>query len=457
MNTENLYPVCTILYKTDNSGGWHYAIMSGSEKECTKECEKLKKQNGWHDYKCYVSFEYTVKHNYSFQNYKPSAEHIYMCTDLIYNDDDGKWYYHEESMPYPKREKNISEEFHIDVKGEGEVNDENYWIPEPKYKDDFEEGAEVLIDFGLKDAKILTKADDNIEYIKGFISRLQENKYSNMDFGLELSYSIFLAWEKGENVRFMIKDYSGDEPASVFDNLIPKDLFYKEFQNLIKKLEFYINKHKDVCDKFHEQEKWLDSLKWQYDEDLPYIPWEYSLIKWNKKDTDKLEKFADMIYQTAEPHEILKDEPLERFTCRLIGDYYYAVSEKDGWDCICRTYFHSYKLKDILRFMKSSEFNYKKGMSLKDIYNQLTDKGYNIAVECKYHGKEIEIYANGQADSKTAGKDETKELKQLIIKLTKNIKDKENLTVSELADILGDHIDSISYRDGKMKIRDSVE
>ena len=86
------------------------------------------------------------------------------------------------------------------------------------------------------------------------------------------------------------------------------------------------------------------------------------------------------------------------------------------------------------------------------IYNQLTDKGYNIAVECKYHGKEIEIYANGQADSKTAGKDETKELEQLIIKLTKNIKDKENLTVSELADILGDHIDSISYRDGKMKI-----
>ena len=44
------------------------------------------------------------------------------------------------------------------------------------------------------------------------------------------------------------------------------------------------------CEKFHEQEKWLDSLKWQYDEDLPYIPWEYSLIKWNKKDTDKLER-----------------------------------------------------------------------------------------------------------------------------------------------------------------------
>ena len=258
MNTDNLYPVCTILYKTDNSAGWHYAIMSGDEKECTKECEKLKKQNRWHDYKCYVSTEYL--------------------------------------------------------------------------------------------------------------------------------------------------------------------------------------------------ENWLNSLKWQYDEELPYVPWEYSLIKWNKKDTDRLEKFADMIYQTAEPHEILEDEPLERFTCRLIGDYYYAVSEKDGWDCICRTYFHSYKLKDILRFMKSSEFNYKKGMSLKDIYNQLTDKGYNIAVECKYHGKEIEIYANGQADSKTAGKDETKELEQLIIKLTKNIKDKENLTVSELVDILGDHIDSISYRDGKMKI-----
>ena len=29
MNDKSLYTVCTILYKTENSDGWYYAIMSG--------------------------------------------------------------------------------------------------------------------------------------------------------------------------------------------------------------------------------------------------------------------------------------------------------------------------------------------------------------------------------------------------------------------------------------------
>ena len=31
MNHDNMYPVCTILYKTENTDGWYYATMSGSE------------------------------------------------------------------------------------------------------------------------------------------------------------------------------------------------------------------------------------------------------------------------------------------------------------------------------------------------------------------------------------------------------------------------------------------
>lgn len=37
-------------------------------------------------------------------------------------------------------------------------------------------------------------------------------------------------------------------------------------------------------DKFWQtQQELLDSLKWKYDEDLPYVPWEYTIIKWNNK------------------------------------------------------------------------------------------------------------------------------------------------------------------------------
>lgn len=454
MNENDMYPVCTILYKTDNSAGWYYAIMSGDKNECSKECEKLKAKYNWYDYKCYVSSSHVKKQNIPFQNYKPSPEYIIRCTDLIYNDDDGKWYYYRETMPYPQKEKRINHKFYIDVKGEGEVDTEYYWLPEPKYKDDFEGDAEVLIDFGLKYAKIYTTADDNIEYVKNFISRLIKDKYSNLSFDPYSTSSILLAWENGDNVRFIIKDYyeysDGVDAISVFDRLIPKNLFYNEFQSLIEKLEFYINKHKEVRRKFHEQEKLLNSLRWEYDEDLPYVPWEYSIIKWNKGKTKELEEFADMIYKSAEPNVILDDEPNECFTCRLIGDYYYAVSEKDNGTCICRTYFLPHKLKNILRFMKSKDFEYKKGMSLTEIYNQLLNKGYHQAIECKYKDKEVLIYANGQVDSQEATKEETEELEQIIKKLAKNINEKENLTVSKFVDILKDHITSISYRDNKM-------
>jgi len=113
---EDMYPICTILYKTDNTDGWYYAIMSGSEKECKNECEKLKAQHNWYDYKCYVSSRCVKEQNILFQNYKPSAEYIYRCTDLIYNSDDNKWYYFDETMPYPNNKKRISHKFHIDVK-----------------------------------------------------------------------------------------------------------------------------------------------------------------------------------------------------------------------------------------------------------------------------------------------------------------------------------------------------
>ena len=80
-----------------------------------------------------------------------------------------------------------------------------------------------------------------------------------------------------------------------------------------------------------------------------------------------------MLYETAEPNVILDDEPYECFTCKEIGDYY-GISEMDkSYVNIGRTYSDTDKLK-IYYFMKSENFEYKKGMSLADIYNQMLNK-----------------------------------------------------------------------------------
>ena len=67
MKDEILYPICTILYKTENSDGWYYAIMSGEENECRKRCDEIKKKNNWCDYECYVSSRCVLNKDIPFQ------------------------------------------------------------------------------------------------------------------------------------------------------------------------------------------------------------------------------------------------------------------------------------------------------------------------------------------------------------------------------------------------------
>ena len=105
MNDKSLYTVCTILYKTENSDGWYYAIMSGEENECRKRCDEIKKKNNWCDYECYVSSRCVLKKDIPFQNTMPEANYIHRATDLIYNPFDNKFYYSKETMPYPKIKK----------------------------------------------------------------------------------------------------------------------------------------------------------------------------------------------------------------------------------------------------------------------------------------------------------------------------------------------------------------
>ena len=126
-----------------------------------------------------------------------------------------------------------------------------------------------------------------------------------------------------------------------------------------------------------KQQELLNSLRWEYDEDLPDVPWEYTVIKWNKGKIKELEEFWNTIFYSKETENyiVLDDEPMECFTCIKTTDYYYGVSEKDDGFSIGRTFSNIHKLRKIYNFMKSQDFEYQKGMSLSDIYSQLLAKG----------------------------------------------------------------------------------
>lgn len=441
MNEKDLHTECEILYKTENSDGWYYAIMSGSKETCIKECEKLKKEQNWFDYDCRESARYANEINIPFQNVMPEADDIYLLTDLIYNPDDNKFYHSKETIPYPKTKKRTSK-LNIFVKGEGE--DEILWIPDDL--DDFSEGTDVAINFNknAKHNRIYTNAEYFISYIPKFIKRLKETGYSNFDLG-EYFNAKFLAWTIQDKVRFVVQDYCRNEVVIIVDKLIDKNLFYKEFKNLDLKLKKYIKKHNKNFKKLKALEDFLQNLKWDFDASAFYSPQEYTCLDCDNTKTNKLKLFKKTIAKKSEKHIIDFNTYEEQF-CYRVNEYYYWNKGNE----IRRRFFHSYKTKDVVRFVYSKDFELKKGMSLTDVYKQLLDKGYNQAVECSYKNKKFLIYANGQTESTEANKNIKEELEKIIQKIAP--KAKESLTVSEFVHLLKNKITHVSFRDGTMKL-----
>lgn len=113
------YPVCRILYKTDNTPGWYMAEKSGSVEECQKICEEKKKSHTWTDYECRADCWYYNEIDIPLRKYEPEANDLHMRTLLIYNPDDKKYYYPDEIMPYPQKSlSRLSNKFCITAKTE---------------------------------------------------------------------------------------------------------------------------------------------------------------------------------------------------------------------------------------------------------------------------------------------------------------------------------------------------
>ena len=333
--------------------------------------------------------------------------------------------------------------FKIIVKGEGE-DEENIW--EPNDIDDFESGTDITISFGHKKDKIITIAEDLLSDIPKFINRLKSCGYANLSIE-EYTYTKFLAWEYQDKVRFIVQYYGDFNIETEIDKLISKELFYKEFQNLNLTLQKYIEKHNKLFSEFKSQEKFAQNLKWEFDTATFNTPQEYTYLNWNINKSKEFKAFQTTIKEKSKEQTIDFDTR-ERFNCYLANDYYY-------WCCgnkIFRKLFYTYKTKDIIRFINSKDFEYKKEMSLTDIYNQLLDKGYHQAISCEFKNKKVLIYANGQVESKDATKEEKNELEQIIKNLANNISNKDNLTVSDFVTVLKEYIKYASYIENKMKL-----
>lgn len=319
-------------------------------------------------------------------------------------------------------------------------------MKEINYKLSLEETAKI---FSTEVAKE-TDTDAWEKYTKSFkeikeIEKLYIKKqglFSEFDFETEIAdYSDY---RNGINYELSYQYRSQHIYLTVFS---PKPLDEKQVRMMM--LILFARKEKEII-----KYSFIDNLKWVYNDkrQAKDEPEEYISIKQNAGKAKELQEFADYIYKNAK-HEKINGVP---FTCLQRGDYYYRISDFDGY--IYRTYANDYKIKDIIRLIHSKDFEYKKDMSLTDIYSQVLNKGYNYAFDCEYDGKKFDVCANGKVYGKE--KEELKEGCEAAEKILKeiyiNYPDKLNFTVSKFWDELRNHknIRALSgYADIIMKIK----
>lgn len=420
---QTLYPLCEVLYKKDNSEGWYFGYMGGEEEECKKKCEKIKEENSWYDYKCFVKSWWVVKPDTEFQIYNPRADRMHETSSFIYSTQEQKYYYPEEFIPYPKELTDIDDNFKITIRGEGE--DDNVWNPEDE--EDFQDKTEVLILFGSTEYENYVLADYMIDDIKPFIGRLKQENYSNLSV-LEYTNTKLLAWKKYNNIRLIIQNYNEDDVIVEYDKLIPENIFYREFNKLHEKLKYYINRRAKMYEEFKEHEKFLHALKWIYDKQNVNIPCEYILFEDNKDKIETLKAFAKQIHDNAKVNKYCGIP----YANIHLGEYLYWLASNGN--SIYRTFSYSsrYLIEDITRFIKSNVFEYKENMLLSDIAKQSLDKGCYYVTTCTLNDKDFKVYLNGQVESEKGSQEECKELEETIKEIYMNYPDKSNFSVHTL-------------------------
>ena len=229
-----MYPYCYVFYKTEDSIGWNMAIMDGDEDEVHKKCSV----NNWYNFeifggsKCAWHVEDKIKYYM-----RPSDVHL--ISHWIYWQELDRWFINEdEIIPYPQ--KPCEETKEIIFTYSLSETDDNWNDP-----DDFDKeeevyvSAEVDIKTDIQCVKTIVKITALYDQLEKFINNLKVSKFAVLHL-FEFNDDKYIAWEKDNNIRFIVQDYSDDENEYIpikLDVLVNKDIFYDNFENFYSGLK----------------------------------------------------------------------------------------------------------------------------------------------------------------------------------------------------------------------------
>ena len=208
----------TIFYKTKDSDEFKHRRLNLSYEECEKICKE-------EDYTYYNIVDLTTY----------GADDLHDRTNITLYE--GKYYFPEEKIPYPKKEPEIMESLQVYI-----IWSKDYANDEKDY-DLIYEGKDKLativvvrfLQFDKMD-EIAIVAQDIIKDLPKFLENLENN---NQAVYINADYSPFkwLAWIKGDKIRLIHQDYGDKDILEEFDILIDKEKFIHLCYNVLKIME----------------------------------------------------------------------------------------------------------------------------------------------------------------------------------------------------------------------------
>ena len=262
-----MYPYCEIAYKTKDSIGWKLAIMDGDKEYVNEKCIEY----NWFDYIVFSAGKcaYHIKDNLE---YFPRPYMVHLLSHWIYWQDLDRWFVKEdEIIPYPLKDCEITDKIQFSY----DFETDNCWNDIEDFDD--KEPVFISVEVGFETNTQKTEAVLEISALysefEKFLTNLKTNHFGVCHIDEFTEYKL-LAWEKDNQVRFMIQNYhesSDNEYAPiVFDVLVNKDIFYKYFEEFYNSLKFESQKMlQEITDTvYHNCKKYKNT-------DDNFYTWEY--------------------------------------------------------------------------------------------------------------------------------------------------------------------------------------
>lgn len=443
------YSVCRILYKIDNTAGWYMAEKSGSKEECTKICNEFIAQKKWSDFKCWEDAFHVEPIDVPLRVCRIGAYDLHLRTNLIFNTFDEKFYYPDEIIPYKqKRNLRTCNIFKLEAKVEPFNDKDGYLNDILSDKEDFQDvSARLYINnkFG-----IIVVAQDVMEDIPLFLKKLEQNEYSNLIIE-EYWYTKFLAWKRGNKIRFVVQNCGGDEEEIVFDKFIDEKIFFEEFNQLYCQIKEGLEKVKLLYKQFKKEEAYLRLLSWQFDSKNKEKLQEYINIDKHRK-SKIFKNFIDKVKNNSSRHTINFNDGTQDY-CMRQEDYYYKICNGK----LIRYFRYSSYKKETLRYIKLYNVSIAPNTKIMDLYKDMVAHSGRHAITCYLGKNEAIIYEDGGIEAPKSSMEEINELKNIIKKIVKE-NNKTAFTVDEFCLLLEENDVRLGARFGiaKMCIKEDL-